>query len=406
MLVNKLIFVIIINSMGSVSKNKHKKIKKQPLKKAPSKLALIFGGIFVILIMVVYGFYTLIRVNQVFAANFADNVLRPIIGNQATITIEAVFFGVEDHVNRVKYSFVKSNPLEFTQASTVVNKSAENFTGFDLGRISSLSFFPLFPGEDEWTPIYSGTSEALMAKTFVRPDPQRSYAVAYLVKMNMNNLLLSAVAGIREPGGKNNPGPGKIPTEAQKSNMLVAAFNGGFQEKDGHYGMVVNQKTYLPLQNNLASMVIYNGAKPKIINYNGQDLSKNVVAVRQNGPMLLENSKDVTSSNTWNMQTWGLTTTNSMYTWRSGIGITKNGDLIYAAGPSLIPQTLAAALKAAGAVNAMQLDINPVWVRFVIFNPLGSGLYNYYSLTKDMVNGGYQDLIGYQKDFFYLVKKQ
>jgi hypothetical protein len=151
---------------------------------------------------------------------------------------------------------------------------------------------------------------------------------------------------------------------------------------------------------------MYSNAKPKIINYTGQDLGQNVIAVRQNGPLLLQNSKDVTSSNEWNMETWGLTTTNSMYTWRSGIGVTKDGDLIYAVGPSLVPQTLAAALKAAGAINAMQLDINPVWVRFIIYDPLGNGLYRYYSLTKDMTNGGYQDLTGYQKDFFYLVKKQ
>jgi hypothetical protein len=277
--------------------------------------------------------------------------------------------------------------------------------GFSLEKISSLSYFPLFPGEGEWNQIYSGTLGALMAKTFVRPDPQRSYAVAYLVKMNMNNLLLSAVAGIVEPGGRSNPGPGKIPTAVQKSGILVAAFNGGFQEKDGHYGMIVDGKTYLPLQKNLATLVISKDAKPEIINYTGQDLGKNVMIVRQNGPMLLQNSKDVTSSSGWNMQTWGLTTTNSMYTWRSGIGITKDGNLIYAAGPSLVPQTLASALEAAGAVNAMQLDINPVWVRFAIFNPRANGLYNYYSLTKDMTNGGYQDLTGYQKDFFYLIKK-
>jgi hypothetical protein len=245
-----------------------------------------------------------------------------------------------------------------------------------------------------------------MAKTFVRPDPQRSYAITYLVKMNMDNLVLSTVAGIAEPGEKDNPGPGRIPTDVQKSNMLIATFNGGFQKKDGHYGMIVNQKIYLPLQKNLATLVMYNNAKPKIINYTGQDLGQNVIAVRQNGPMLLQNSKDVTSSNEWNMETWGLTTTNSMYTWRSGIGVTKDGDLIYAVGPSLVPQTLAAALKAAGAINAMQLDINPVWVRFIIYDPLGNGLYRYYSLTKDMTNGGYQDLTGYQKDFFYLVKKQ
>ena len=223
--------------------------------------------------------------------------------------------------------------------------------------------------------------------------------------MNMNNLLLSAVAGIAEPGGRENPGTGKIPESIQKENMLIAAFNGGFQKKDGHYGMIVENKIYLPLQKNLATLVIYTNAKPKIIDYTGQDLGKNVIVIRQNGPMLLENGQDVTSSNEWNMETWGLTTTNSMYTWRSGLGIGKDGNLIYAAGPSLVPQTLALALKAAGAINAMQLDINPVWVRFIIFNSQGDGMYKYYSLTKDMTNGGYQDLTGYQKDFFYLVRK-
>jgi hypothetical protein len=333
-------------------------------------------------------------------------VLRPLIGNKTTIGIEAVFFGLEDRMNRVKYYFVKSNPPQFTKVSASFNQSIDNFTGFDLNKISEFSYYFPFPGEGEWVRIYNGTSAALMAKTYIRPDSQRSYAVVYLVKMDMNNLVLSSVAGMNEPGGKNNPGLGKIPTEVQKSNLLVAAFNGGFQEKDGHYGMIVNGKTYLPLQNNLATLVIYKNAKPQIINYTGQNLGKDVVAVRQNGPLLLDNYKDVTSSNEWNMQTWGLTTTNSMYTWRSGIGISKNGNLIYAAGSSLVPETLAAALKAAGAVNAMQLDINPVWVRFVIFSPLGNGLYNYYSLTKDMLNGGYQDLTGYQKDFFYLTKKQ
>jgi hypothetical protein len=388
------------------TKKGHKRIKKESLKKPFSKLPFVFGSIFVVLIIIIFGFYALIRTNQAFAANFADNVIRPILGNQITVSIEAVFFGLEDNVNKVKYSLVKSNPSELTHTTPIsANESVYQTPGFSLEKISSLSYFPAFPGEGEWNRIYNGTSGALLAKTFVRPDPQRSYAMAYLVKMNMNNLILSAVAGIVEPGEKENPGPGKIPTDIQKGNALIAAFNGGFQKKDGHYGMIVGQKVYLPLQKNLATLVIYSNAKPKIINYTGQDLGQNAIAVRQNGPLLLENSKDVTSSNEWDMETWGLTTTNSMYTWRSGIGVTQDGNLVYAAGPSLVPQTLAIALKAAGAINAMQLDINPVWVRFILFNPLGNGLYKYYSLAKDMTNGGYQDLTGYQKDFFYLVRK-
>lgn len=368
-------------------------------------IKLLIGGIITLFILIALGFYFFVNTYQTFSANFADNVLRPILGNKITINIEALFFGVEDHVNKVRYSIVKSNPSDFTQNFKPANESLYYSPGFSLKKISYFSYFPYFPGEGEWNQMYNSTSGALMAKTFVRPDPERSYAVTYLVKLNMNNLSLSAVAGKVEPGGYQNPGPGKIPLDVQKSGTLVAAFNGGFQQKDGHYGMIVNGKTYLPLQKNLATLIISNDGKPQIINYTGQDLGKNVTIVRQNGPLLLENSKDVTSSNEWNMQTWGLTTTNSMYTWRSGIGVTQDGNLIYAAGPSLVPQTLALALKAAGAVNAMQLDINPVWVRFIIFNLNKTGSYNHYSLTKDMIDGGSQYLTGYQKDFFYLTTK-
>jgi len=388
------------------TRSKVKKVsKKYRLTKTNLPKTRIFIGSLIIFLITALGFYLFVNTYQTFSANFTDNVLRPILGNKITINIEAVFFGVEDHVNQIRYSFVKSNPSNFTRTYKSINESLYYNPGFDLRKISSLSYFPLYPGEGEWDQIYNGTAGALMAKTFVRPDPERSYAVAYLVKLNMNNLSLSAVAGRVEPGGYQNPGPGKIPTDAQKSGRLIAAFNGGFQQKDGHYGMLVGNKTYLPLQKNLATLIIRKNEKPEIVNYTGQDLGKNIVAVRQNGPLLLENSKDVTSSNEWNMQTWGLTTTNSMYTWRSGIGITEDGNLIYAAGPSLIPQTLAAALKAAGAVNAMQLDINPVWVRLTIFNHGENGSYKHYSLTKDMVDGGISYLAGYQKDFFYLMEK-
>jgi hypothetical protein len=59
----------------------------------------------------------------------------------------------------------------------------------------------------------------------------------------------------------------------------------------------------------------------------------------------------------------------------------------------------------AGAVNAIQLDINPFWVRFNIFEPNGLGGYKTSTLTKDLKDGSKAYLEGYSKDFFYVVKK-
>jgi len=55
--------------------------------------------------------------------------------------------------------------------------------------------------------------------------------------------------------------------------------------------------------------------------------------------------------------------------WRSGLGITADGALVYAAGPALDPLQLAWLLVRAGVIRGMQLDINPAWPVFVTYDP-------------------------------------
>ena len=384
-------------------KNKQKSRKIRINKKVFYFISLIFVVIFLALISI----FALLHIDPVLAANFTDDHLRPLIGNQATISLESFIFNIQDDANQIKYNFEAPSSQVFANSNyTSTDKLTPLPTSFSSSTIiPPMSSFPVLPGEGVWIPINIGTKDIEMVKTFVRPDPQRSYAIVALVKMDMSKLNFGSVAGYKEPGGLSNPGPGYIPKDIVASGKLTAAFNGGFLNKDGKYGMVVGNHTYVPLEDGPATLVIFNNAKPQIVKYEGQNFGSDVIAMRQNGPMLIENSEIVTQSAEWNMQTWGLTTTNSMYTWRSGIGITQNGDLIYAAGPSLIPQTLAEALKAAGAVNAMQLDINSAWVRFIIYNLSNNHEYTYQPLLSSMVNGGEQYLNGYQKDFFYVYKK-
>jgi hypothetical protein len=114
---------------------------------------------------------------------------------------------------------------------------------------------------------------------------------------------------------------------------------------------------------------------------------------------------NVTVTDPDSIKVWGRVIGTDTFTWRSGIGITADGDLLFAAGNNLNPLTLAEALKMAGAINAIQLDINPYWVRFNIFNGTGSGQYDSAPLNKDMQDGSKEYLNGYQKDFFYVYKK-
>ena len=59
--------------------------------------------------------------------------------------------------------------------------------------------------------------------------------------------------------------------------------------------------------------------------------------------------------------------------WRSGLGLTSDGALVYIAGPGLHPLQLAELLVRAGAVRGMQLDIDPDWPVFAAYDPPPGG---------------------------------
>ena len=88
------------------------------------------------------------------------------------------------------------------------------------------------------------------------------------------------------------------------------------------------------------------------------------------------------------------------------MGVTASGNLVFVAGNNLNPLTLATALHMAGAVDAIQLDINPYWVRFNTFDPIGTGgAYVLTALNSAMQDGSKEYLHRDQKDFFYVYAK-
>ncbi len=95
---------------------------------------------------------------------------------------------------------------------------------------------------------------------------------------------------------------------------------------------------------------------------NGLSLTPDVVAVRQNLDLLVNGGQPVPGLNASDTTQWGLTLGNQIYVWRSGVGVTATGALVYVGGPGLNITTLADLLVRAGAVQAMELDINTDWV--------------------------------------------
>ena len=100
-------------------------------------------------------------------------------------------------------------------------------------------------------------------------------------------------------------------------------------------------------------------------------MTKDVVGVRQNLRPIVDHGKIPASVNNNVLSSWGATLGGGYYVWRSGLGITADGRVIYVYGPALDVQTLAGLLKRAGAVEAMQLDINPEWMSFMYYRSSG-----------------------------------
>lgn len=346
-----------------------------------------------------------ILTNPQAASDITDTVIRPIIGDTAVIYLEKIFFNTSDTVKRI--TFHGNLPMSATRQTDVSNVNNTN-TNLNLTPLPAPKNMHAVDGEGIWKKVILDQfpNQEPVATTFVRPDADRPYALVTIIQIDVKQLSLGIVAGLKEPGGSfGHPGLGKIPQDVIQTHRLIGAFDGGFLYNDGQYGMIADGTTYAPLKQNTATLIGRTDGSLNIINYTGQDLGKNIVFVRQNCPILINNG-NLSVLDPKNKTEWGRTLTSETYTWRSGIGITSTGNIVYAGGNNLTPTTLAYALKTAGAIDAMQLDINPAWVSFNFFTQdPQTGTLTSIPFMKDAHDRSKQYIHGHSKDFFYLYKK-
>jgi hypothetical protein len=255
---------------------------------------------------------------------------------------------------------------------------------------------PALAGEGVWRPTRTGlgTAPPLLVTT-LRDEPAYPRVVVGLAWIDTKRTRVSLYAGRIEPTVTLPTRAMEVPLAAR--SRLLATFNSGFKLSDSLGGYTIYGHTYAPMKKGLATIVGYQDGRLNIVNWtHGLTAPRSVSYARQNLPLIVDHGQ--ANPALGNSAVWGATIGAAVLVWRSGIGIDGHGNLLYAAGNDQTVASLAAALIRAGAVRAMELDINPYWVSFITYS--GFGALGPSNLLPDMNRVATRYLTPDDRDFF------
>jgi hypothetical protein len=255
---------------------------------------------------------------------------------------------------------------------------------------------PPLASEGVWTPseTWSGGTSPVQTTEF-RSDPNYPQMVAGVAWIDVAHASIQLYPGLLEPAVTLPRGPTEVPMD--RRSQLLATFNSGFKLADSGGGFALGGRTYAPMKRGMATFVGYsNGTFDVQAWAGGTDVPAGVAFARQNLPLIVENGH--LNPNLSDGPAWGVTVGNAIRVWRSGVGVDAHGNVIYAAANNQTVGSLAAILVRAGAVRAMELDINSYWDSFITYSKPGAG--GAANLLPDMTRTPLRYLTSDDRDFF------
>jgi len=248
--------------------------------------------------------------------------------------------------------------------STSSTPRAGQATTAPPGTLAPLVNSPL-AGEGVWRDLYAVNGLPAARVASLRPDSLHTSYYVQVVWMDPALLKFRLHPGYKVPGPAVTPDNQLTPDEL---NSVLATFNSGFLMTDARGGYWQNGQSIVGLRTGAASMVLTTDGHLKVQSWPGGTPSPDIAAVRQNLDMVIENGVVSPAVTQASASVWGRTIGNQAYVWRSGIGVRADGSVIFVVGPAMNIETLAGVLHDAGAVNAMQLDINPDWTNYITYS--------------------------------------
>ncbi len=355
------------------------------------------------------------------------NFLRDkIFGDKFVLNTEKNFFLFNDILRQKFKQNKKEEELIVEKIDYTLNFKSKELTEYYINnsnKFSDIDYNALFQLVNNFspniTPLYKKTLKnegiwekinispetfkPLYAKTFIRSDPERDYSIVYIYKFDLDRLSLEFI-----PGKDDNTSDPVCDGRMNKNQMekVLWAFSGGFQYKHGNYGMKYKGKIILPPTNGAATLLYYKDGTLKLEEWSKEFLyDDNILWFRQNEPMMIKDGK---ISPIIDNRFWGYTPANKdpVYTVRTGLGFTKNNELVFAFGDSLSAKTLAIGMISAGVVTGMHLDMNYYNTHLVNFTKTMTGKLKTFNENKVLsyYNNIYAN--GFHRDYFIITSKE
>jgi hypothetical protein len=256
---------------------------------------------------------------------------------------------------------------------------------------------PALPGEGVWkkAAAHAGARPPVLLTTF-RSDPEYPKFVAGVAWIDSSRTRLAYVPGLAEPPAPlAHRGPAEVPESKRK--RVVATFNGGFPLETSNAGLIYRGKVKEAMVNGIATVVEYRDGRVDVVPWHqGPGAPANVWFAKQNLPPIIEGGQ--LSPKLSDGPEWGETVNNAVRVWRSGLGVDSRGNLLYAAADFQTVESLAKILQRAGAVRALELDINEDWTSFISYRRPGAGEPS--NLLPEMLRPPERYLTPDERDFF------
>lgn len=348
----------------------------------------------------------------------------PFIGPERIYDLETVFFRLADLFQTARYRLLGGVSTTLPATENPEPVADETPAPETAGVVDPIGPWPLeasppdivprlepaLPGEGHWRPFHYGPHPAgappVFWRTTVRVDPERPDAITELVLADPRVSELRMVGGTEHPRSTTGEvGTGMVP--ASERARTLAAFNGGFQAVHGNYGMIVDRTVLLPPLPQIATVATYSDGTALLGTWGDErtPLPLGLVSLRQNLPPLADQGQ----FNPLGRKTWGFTLKGSdpIFTWRSGLGVTRAGALLYAVCVRCSADTLADAMVIADAEYAMHLDMNISNIGWEFWRPgADAGRIERQSLMVDMWRSEEPRYVEpHPRDFFYLVTR-